>query len=155
MNIHPSHRALRPRHRSLQARALGDRARRHPRPALRLHHAFLPGGLSLVNELAFLSAPTSVCSARCRAAPTPTSSPWSSDSSAPRCWTSAGNTALGDQVALEALVRMSDEEIKHQEMFRRLEADARRRHAARLRADADANAVAGVVLGKSTWAVLA
>ncbi|MCH8504818.1 MAG: hypothetical protein LAT50_10910, partial [Ectothiorhodospiraceae bacterium] len=28
---------------------------------------------------------------------------------------------LGDQVALEALVRFSDEEIKHQEMFRRIE----------------------------------
>ena len=28
---------------------------------------------------------------------------------------------LGDQVALEALVRLSDEELKHQEMFRRLE----------------------------------
>ena len=29
---------------------------------------------------------------------------------------------LGDQVALEALVRLTDEELKHQEMFRRLEA---------------------------------
>ncbi len=28
---------------------------------------------------------------------------------------------LGDQVALEALVRLTDEELKHQEMFRRLE----------------------------------
>lgn len=29
---------------------------------------------------------------------------------------------LGDQVALEALVRLTDEELKHQELFRRLEA---------------------------------
>src|SRR3954464_6170593 len=29
--------------------------------------------------------------------------------------------ALGDQVALEALVRMADEELKHQELFRRME----------------------------------
>src|SRR5918995_3417349 len=29
---------------------------------------------------------------------------------------------LGDQVALEALVRFTDEELKHQELFRRLEA---------------------------------
>jgi len=29
--------------------------------------------------------------------------------------------SLGDQSALEALVRFSDEEIKHQEMFRRIE----------------------------------
>ena len=28
---------------------------------------------------------------------------------------------LGDQVALEALVRFTDEELKHQEMFRRIE----------------------------------
>jgi hypothetical protein len=31
---------------------------------------------------------------------------------------------LGDQVALEALVRMADEELKHQELFRRLDAMA-------------------------------
>jgi hypothetical protein len=29
---------------------------------------------------------------------------------------------LGDQVALEALVRFSDEELKHQALFRRVEA---------------------------------
>ncbi len=28
---------------------------------------------------------------------------------------------LGDQVALEGLVRFSDEELKHQELFRRIE----------------------------------
>ena len=33
---------------------------------------------------------------------------------------------LGDQVALEALVRLSDEELKHQEMFRRLDGWPRR-----------------------------
>ena len=41
--------------------------------------------------------------------------------------------ALGDQHALEALVRFSDEEIKHQELFRRIEAHDRRDHAGRLR----------------------
>ena len=30
--------------------------------------------------------------------------------------------ALGDQVAMEALVRFTDEELKHQELFRRIEA---------------------------------
>ena len=29
---------------------------------------------------------------------------------------------LGDQIALEALVRFTDEELKHQELFRRIEA---------------------------------
>ena len=62
---------------------------------------------------------------------------------------------LGDQVALEALVRMSDEEIKHQEMFRRLEAQMAQDMPAGYVQTADSNDVARAVLGKSTWAVLA
>ena len=62
---------------------------------------------------------------------------------------------FGDQVALEALVRFSDEEIKHQALFRRIEAMVAETMPAGYRFDADPNEVAGVVLGKSTWAVLA
>ena len=62
---------------------------------------------------------------------------------------------FGDQVALEALVRFSDEELKHQELFRRIEelssADMRDGY----QVVADANEVAKVVLSKSTWAVMA
>jgi hypothetical protein len=62
---------------------------------------------------------------------------------------------LGDQTALEALVRFTDEELKHQELFRRIErmiaADMPEGYAFVPRA----NDVAGLVLGKSTWAVLA
>ena len=39
---------------------------------------------------------------------------------------------FGDQVALEALVRFSDEELKHQALFRRIDADDRRGAAAGL-----------------------
>lgn len=62
---------------------------------------------------------------------------------------------LGDQVALEALVRFTDEELKHQELFRRIGA---------MTADdlpdgyvflPMPNDVAQAVLSKSTWAVLA
>jgi hypothetical protein len=62
---------------------------------------------------------------------------------------------LGDQIALEALVRFCDEELKHQELFRRIEP---------MMADGmprgyvfpwDPNQVAGAVLEKSTWAVMA
>jgi hypothetical protein len=62
---------------------------------------------------------------------------------------------LGDQKALEALVRFSDEELKHQEMFRRLEEmiDAIMPSGYRLAMEPDA--VAGAVVRKSTWAVLA
>ena len=62
---------------------------------------------------------------------------------------------LGDQVALEALVRFSDEELKHQALFRRIEEMIGEVMPAGYRFDADPDAVAGAVLGKSTWAVLA
>jgi len=61
---------------------------------------------------------------------------------------------LGNQTALEALIRFSDEELKHQEMFRQID---------RLMDDAmpegyvftpHPNDVAAAVLSKSTWAVL-
>jgi hypothetical protein len=62
---------------------------------------------------------------------------------------------LGDQVALEALVRFSDEELKHQELFRRIDELAGETLPAGYRFDVSPDAVAGVVLGKGTWAVLA
>ena len=62
---------------------------------------------------------------------------------------------FGDQTALEALVRFSDEELKHQALFRRIDAMIGDVLPAGYRFDVDANAVAHAVLGKSTWAVLA
>jgi hypothetical protein len=53
------------------------------------------------------------------------------------------------------MVRMTDEEIKHQEMFRRLEAMMARDMPAGYVQTADANAVAQAVLGARTWAVMA
>jgi hypothetical protein len=62
---------------------------------------------------------------------------------------------LGNQTALEALIRFSDEELKHQELFRRIES---------LMADGmpngykflpDPDTVAAAVLKNSSWAVLA
>ncbi len=61
---------------------------------------------------------------------------------------------LGDQNALEALVRFSDEELKHQALFRRIEAMMAGVMPAGYRFDVDPDAVARAVLGKSTWAVL-
>ena len=62
---------------------------------------------------------------------------------------------FGDQVALEALVRMTDEEIKHQELFRRLESMMAADMPAGYVQTADANSVAHAVLAAPTWAVLA
>lgn len=61
---------------------------------------------------------------------------------------------LGDQVALEALVRFSDEELKHQELFRRLENMAAEQMPAGYQFVPQPNEVAGAVLSKSTWAVM-
>jgi hypothetical protein len=62
---------------------------------------------------------------------------------------------LGDQTALEALVRFTDEELKHQELFRRIERMIAPGMPDGYRFAAHPNEVARTVLGKSTWAVLA
>ena len=62
---------------------------------------------------------------------------------------------FGDQTKLEALVRFSDEELKHQELFRRVERLAAEQMPPGYVFLPQPNEVAGVVLGKSTWAVLA
>jgi len=62
---------------------------------------------------------------------------------------------LGDQTAFEALVRFTDEEIKHQELFRRVEALIAEGMPDGYTFLPDPNAVANAVLSKSGWAVLA
>jgi len=62
---------------------------------------------------------------------------------------------LGDQVALEALVRFTEEELKHQELFRRIEAKIAAGMPAGYQFVPQPNEVASVVLSKSTWSVLA
>jgi len=62
---------------------------------------------------------------------------------------------LGDQTALEALVGFSQEELKHQEMFRRIERMIATRMPPGYAFLPQPDEVASVVLSKSTWAVLA
>lgn len=62
---------------------------------------------------------------------------------------------LGDQVALEAIVRFTDEELKHQALFRRVEQLIGEGMPPGYRFDHDPNAVARAVLAAPTWAVLA
>ena len=62
---------------------------------------------------------------------------------------------FGDQTALEALVRFTDEELKHQELFRRLELLTAEGMAPGYRFLPQPNDVASVVLARCTWAVLA
>jgi hypothetical protein len=63
--------------------------------------------------------------------------------------------SLSDQTALEALIRFSDEELKHQALFRRVDELCEQVMPVGYSFDADPNVVAQAVLSKSTWAVLA
>jgi hypothetical protein len=62
--------------------------------------------------------------------------------------------ALGDQVVMESLVRFTDEELKHQELFRRLEVMMAMDMPKGYTFLPQPNDVANAVLGKCTWAVL-
>jgi hypothetical protein len=62
---------------------------------------------------------------------------------------------FGDQTALEALIRFSNEELKHQALFRRVEALIAEAMPAGYSFSWKPNDVAGIVLSKSSWAVLA
>jgi hypothetical protein len=63
--------------------------------------------------------------------------------------------ALGDQEAVEALVRFSAEELKHQALFRRIDAMVSEVLPDGYRFDVDPNEVGRTVLAKGNWAVLA
>lgn len=63
--------------------------------------------------------------------------------------------ALGDQTVVESLVRFTDEELKHQELFRRLEVMMAADMPKGYTFLPQPNDVANAVLGKCTWAVLA
>ena len=62
--------------------------------------------------------------------------------------------ALGDQVVVESLVRFTDEELKHQELFRRLEVMMAAGMPKGYTFMPQPNDVANAVLSKCTWAVL-
>src|SRR5262249_54999837 len=62
--------------------------------------------------------------------------------------------ALGDQVVVESLVRFTDEELKHQELFRRLETMMAPVMPKGYTFLPQPNDVANAVLSKCTWAVL-
>ena len=61
---------------------------------------------------------------------------------------------LGDQTAVAALLKFVQEELKHQELFRRIEKLADLALPAGYRMTTDPDAAAAAMLRKSTWAVL-
>jgi hypothetical protein len=116
---------------------------------------FLPDGLSRVDRLAFLSRDEQRLLSRIQGRTYANMFGLVERFIAAKVLDISRGHWLGDQVALEALVRFSDEEIKHQQLFRRMEAMCAEGMAAGYRFVPDPNAVASAVLGKSTWAVLA
>jgi len=116
---------------------------------------FLPAGLSLVDELDFLSPEQK------RALSHVQGRTYANIFALVERFIGAkmadlGRThALGDQNAFEALVRFTDEELKHQALFRRIEEMLAARMPAGYALAAEPNAVAAAVLSKSNWSVLA
>jgi hypothetical protein len=116
---------------------------------------FLPEGLSLVNRLDFLDADERRFFSQVQGRTYAWMFGLCERFIGAKMLQTSGLHWLGDQKALEALVRFSDEEIKHQELFRRLEALLEARMPDGHGKMAQANAVAQFVLSRRNWAVLA
>ena len=118
-------------------------------------HKFLPDGLSKVDELAFLTEAERRSLSQVQGRTYAYLFGLVERFISAKVLDQSRDHSLGDQVALEALMRFSDEEIKHQELFRRVEALISHGMPGGYSTVADPNEVARVVLSKSTWAVLA
>lgn len=120
-----------------------------------LSHKFMPDGLSLVDELPFLSAAEQRFLSQVQGRTYANMFGLVERFVSAKVLELTGQHALGDQVALEALIRFSDEELKHQALFRRIEQLAAQDMPAGYRFDHQPNDVAAFVLGKRSWGVLA
>ena len=118
-------------------------------------HTFLPGSLSNVDEVEFLDAAERRLLSQVQGRSYVNMFGLVEGFIGAKVLQLSGRHWLGDQVALEALVRFSDEELKHQELFLRLEAILAAQMPVGYTTTADPDAVARFVLGKRTWAVLA
>jgi hypothetical protein len=116
---------------------------------------FLPSGLSLVNELDFMSTADRRLLSQVQGRTYAYIFGLVERFIAAKALDLGRSHAFGDQVAMQAIVRMSDEELRHQEMFRRLEAAMAADMPPGYVQTADPDAVAQAVLGKSDWAVIA
>ena len=120
-----------------------------------LAHTFLPDGLSLADELPFLSPAEHRFLSQVQGRTYANMFGLVERFIGAKMLDVSRDHWLGDQTALEAIVRFTDEELKHQELFRRIELLAGANMPAGYRFDVPSNEVAAFVLGKCTWAVLA
>jgi hypothetical protein len=120
-----------------------------------LAHKFLPDGLSLAHELPFLSPAQRLFYSQVQGRTYANMFGMIERYIGVKMLDVSRTHGLGDQVAFEALVRLTDEELKHQELFRRIERLAAEAMPPGYRFELDGNDVAAFVLGKCSWAVLA
>jgi hypothetical protein len=115
---------------------------------------FLPDGLSMVARLGFLDADEKRLFSQVQGRTYANMFGLVERFIGPKMMQVSQDHWLGDQTAFEALVRFTDEELKHQAMFRRIDALCAEGMPGGYRFLPQPNDVASVVLGKSTWAVL-
>jgi hypothetical protein len=120
-----------------------------------LDHKFLPDGLSLAHQLPFLTPAQRLFYGQVQGRTYANMFGMIERYIGVKMLDVGRIHGLGDQIAFEALVRLTDEELKHQELFRRIEQLAAQAMPAGYGFALDGNAVAGFVLGKCSWAVLA
>ena len=120
-----------------------------------LNHKFLPDGLSLIDELTFLTPEEQRFLSQVQGRTYANMFGLVERFVSAKILELTQDHRFGDQTALEALIRFTDEELKHQELFRRIERLVAVHMPAGYHFDAAPNDVAAFVLGKRTWAVLA
>jgi len=118
-------------------------------------HKYLPDGLSLAHTLPFLAEPERLFMSQVQGRPYANLFGLVERFINAKVLELSQQYFFGDQVALEGLVRFSDEELKHQELFRRVELLAARGMPEGYSFAHDPDDVARAVLSKSSWAVLA
>ena len=118
-------------------------------------HKFLPDGLSLLNDMEFLSKDDRRLLSQIQGRTYANIFGLVERFINTKILEISHDHALGDQNALEAMIRFSDEELKHQELFRQIENMIAEDMPEGYSFAPDANEVASVVLTKSTWSVLA
>ena len=123
--------------------------------ALDFDRKFMPDGLSKVGELGFLTPAETRFFSQVQGRTYANLFAMVERAISARTLDLTRSYWLGDQVALEALVRFTDEELKHQELFRRLEQMAAAGMPSGYAFVPQANDLARAMLARSTWAVLA
>ena len=116
---------------------------------------FLPEGLSLIDRLDFLSPDEARLLSQVQGRTYAYLFGLVERFISAKMLSQAQSHILGDQQATEALVRFSAEELKHQELFRRMEAMIASSMPGGYVMAAHPNDVARAVLAASTWSVLA